>query len=144
MAASQTMASALTVRPSTAVVARRPAARTVVRAPLRTRQVTQAISDVNLVIGGSTVAALALGRFVFLPFQRKAAEKAGLPLQNGITHAEAGDRLAEEASFALKTNDPAGFNIVDVLAWGALGHAAGYFLLAANSLYGAGFDPRPF
>lgn len=50
----------------------------------------------------------------------------------------------QEASFALKTNDPAGFNIVDVLAWGSLGHAVGYFLLAANSLYGAGFDPRPF
>jgi photosystem I subunit V len=51
---------------------------------------------------------------------------------------------SQEATFALKTNDPAGFNIVDVLAWGALGHAAGYFFLAANSLTNSGFDPKPF
>lgn len=95
MVAAQTMASALAVRPSTASLARRPAARTTVRAPLRTRHVTRALSDVNIIVGGSTVAALALGRFVFLPFQRKAAEKAGLPTQNGVTHAEAGDRLAQ-------------------------------------------------
>jgi photosystem I subunit V len=99
MVASQAMASSMTVRPSTGLVARRPAARTTVRAPLRTRHVTRAISDVNIVIGGSTVAALALGRFVFLPFQRKAAEKAGLPTQNGVTHAEAGDRLAQVDNF---------------------------------------------
>ncbi len=58
----------------------------------------------------------------------------GLPQQNGESNFDAGDRLAEavdgsdkfptwlyflvqEASFALKTNDPAGFNIVDVFAW---------------------------
>ena len=28
--------------------------------------------------------------------------------QNGETHPEAGDRFAQEASFALKSNDPAG------------------------------------
>jgi hypothetical protein len=66
-----------------------------VRAPLRTRQVTRALSEVNVAIGGATFAALALGRFVFLPFHRKSLSKAGLPVQNGIAHAEAGDRLAE-------------------------------------------------
>jgi photosystem I subunit V len=39
---------------------------------------------------------------------------------------------AQEAVWLLKTNDPAGFNLIDVLSWGALGHAAGYFILATN------------
>jgi photosystem I reaction center subunit V len=43
-------------------------------------------------------------------------------------------RLAEEASFVLQTNDPEGFNIVDLLAYGSLGHALGFFLLACSSL----------
>lgn len=57
-------------------------------------------------------------RFVFLPFHRDNLARQGLPRQNGITHAEAGDRGAEEATFLLKTNDPAGFNIIDVSAVG--------------------------
>jgi len=64
-----------------------------------------------------------------------------MPKQNGVTHFAAGDRLAEEASFVLKTNDPAGFTIVDVFAWGALGHAAAFYLLATHSLAKA---PLPF
>ncbi|KAK9908332.1 hypothetical protein WJX75_006229 [Coccomyxa subellipsoidea] len=101
--------------------------------------------DTNLVIGGATAASLALGRFVFLGFQRDNAKKQGLPQQNGQSNVEAGDRLAEEASFALKTNDPAGFNLVDVMAWGAIGHALGYFILATTSLNNTpGFDPKPF
>lgn len=97
----------------------------------RTRLVTKAISDTNLIVGGCTVAALALGRFVFLPAHRAALAKAGMPKQNGVTHFEAGDRLAEEMSGLLKTNDPAGFNIVDVFAWGALGHAAAFYILVS-------------
>ena len=50
----------------------------------------------------------------------------------------------QEASFALTTNDPAGFNAIDTLAWGAIGHALGYFALATNSLSAAGFDAKPF
>ena len=42
--------------------------------------------------------------------------------------------MAEEASFVLQTNDPAGFNVVDLLAWGSLGHALGFLLLACQSL----------
>ncbi|PSC68341.1 Photosystem I reaction center subunit chloroplastic [Micractinium conductrix] len=110
-------------------------------AGLRTRTVTKALSDVNLVVGGSTIAALALGRFVFLPFHRASLAKAGMPTQNGQTHAAAGDSRAEEASFVLKTNDPAGFTLVDVMAWGALGHAAAFYLLATSSLSKA---PIPF
>jgi photosystem I reaction center subunit V len=57
---------------------------------------------------GCTVGALALGRFVFLPFHRASLARAGMPTQDGKTHAEAGDDRAQEASFVLKTNDPAG------------------------------------
>ncbi len=46
--------------------------------------------------------ALALGRFVFLPFHRASLAKAGLPKQNDQTHFAAGDARAEEASFVLK------------------------------------------
>lgn len=140
-------------------------------------QVTQAFSDTNLIISGATAASLALGRFVLLPIQRKFNAKAGLPTQNGIPHAEAGDRwgpwllachgpvsgilcgilylavgflalsmrqkqrqcfvgcirsvlqtvkpcfshrLAQEASWLLKSNDPANFTLVDVFAWWVL------------------------
>jgi photosystem I subunit V len=108
---------------------------TVMKPVARTRLVTKAISDTNLVVGGCTVAALALGRFVFLPAHRAALAKAGMPKQNGVTHFEAGDRLAEEMSGLLKTNDPAGFNIVDVFAWGALGHAAAFYILVSMYAY---------
>jgi photosystem I subunit V len=166
---------------------------------------------------GCTFGALALGRFVFLPFHRASLAKAGMPEQNGQTHAQAGDIRAEEASFVLKTNDPAGgacvrggscawgwvlrvaggaalcvcvcvwwtgrkagccmaaeraasaplaippptqpincpparppthpptlragFTLVDVAAWGALGHAAAFYLLATASLQN---PPVPF
>lgn len=101
------------------------------------------INDLLLSIPSTacTVGALSLGRFVFLPFHRSSLAKAGMPKQNGQTHFAAGDRLAEEASFVLKTNDPAGFTIVDVFAWGALGHAAAFYLLATHSISKA---PLPF
>ena len=54
-------------------------------------------TQVNVIVGGSTIAALALGRFVFLPFQRRTNTNAGLPVQNGTTHFEAGDKFAQEA-----------------------------------------------
>ena len=50
----------------------------------------------------------------------------------------------QEATFAMTTNDPSGFNAIDTLAWGAIGHALGYFALATNSLSAAGFDAKPF
>lgn len=95
-------------------------------------------ADTSLVISLSTGALLFLGRFVLLPFQRAQVAKAGLPEQNGVTHLEAGDSRAQEVSSLLKTKDPAGFTIVDLLAWGALGHAVGYFVLATSS---NGYDP---
>lgn len=69
------------------------------RSARTTRQMmpVKALSDVNLIVGGSTFAALALGRFVFLPFQRRTNEKAGLPVQNGVTHFDSGDKYAAEA-----------------------------------------------
>ena len=42
-------------------------------------------------------------------------------------------RFATPASFLLTSNDPAGFNVIDVLAWGALGHALGYFILVRST-----------
>ena len=72
------------------------------------RQVTRALSDTNLIISGATAVSLALGRFVFLDFQRDNANRQGLPVQNDVIYAEAGDKLSEEASFLKGTNDPAG------------------------------------
>jgi photosystem I subunit V len=95
-------------------------------------------ADTPLVISLSTGALLFLGRFVLLPFQRAQVAKAGLPEQNGVSHFEAGDTRAQEVATFLKTNDPAGFTIVDLLAWGALGHAVGFFVLATAS---NGYDP---
>nr|GEZ78998.1 chloroplast photosystem I reaction center V [Tanacetum cinerariifolium] len=41
----------------------------------------------------------------------------------------------------LKSNDPVGFNIVDVLAWGSIGHIVAYYILATSS---NGYDPNFF
>lgn len=65
----------------------------------RVTTVTRALGDVNVIVGGSTFAALALGRFVFLPFQRRNAAVAGPAKQNGVTHFEAGDKFAQEARY---------------------------------------------
>jgi photosystem I subunit V len=95
----------------------------------------------SLVISLSTGASLFLGRFVFLSFQRDNVAKQGLPSQNGQTHFEAGDTRATEYVNLLKSNDPAGFNIVDVLAWGSIGHIVAYFILATSS---NGYNPNFF
>ena len=50
-------------------------------------------------------------------------------------------RLATEATFATQSNDPAGFSLVDLMAYGSLGHALGFLLLATSSL---GTKPIPF
>ncbi|MBH0219592.1 photosystem I reaction center subunit V, partial [Listeria monocytogenes] len=86
-----------------------------------------------LVISLSTGVSLFLGRFVFFNFQRENVAKQGLPEQNGISHFEAGDKRAEEYVSLLKSNDPVGFNIVDVLAWGSIGHIVAYYILATSS-----------
>ena len=87
-------------------------------------------TDANAVICGANASLLFLGRFVFLPFVRAKLDAAGAPVQNGVTHFEAGDARAAEMSGMLKTGDPAGFTIVDLLAWGSLGHAVGFAALA--------------
>ncbi|KAK1311293.1 hypothetical protein QJS10_CPA08g01916 [Acorus calamus] len=100
-------------------------------------------SELNpqLVISLSTGLSLFLGRFVFFNFQRENVAKQGLPKQNGTTHFEAGDTRAKEYVGILKSNDPVGFNIVDVLAWGSLGHIVAYYILATGS---NGYDPSFF
>eukprot|EP01023_Acetabularia_acetabulum_P006077 TRINITY_DN12528_c0_g1_i1.p3 TRINITY_DN12528_c0_g1~~TRINITY_DN12528_c0_g1_i1.p3 ORF type:complete len:129 (-),score=28.39 TRINITY_DN12528_c0_g1_i1:16-402(-) len=86
-------------------------------------------------ISACNAAMLALGRFVAASYQKKTADIVGLPTQNGVTHFEAGDRLAEEATFITQSCDPSGFNIIDVFAWGSLGHAIGFAALAAASIH---------
>ncbi|CAK7323893.1 unnamed protein product [Dovyalis caffra] len=94
----------------------------------------------SLVISLSTGVSLFLGRFVFFNFQRENVSKQGLPEQNGVTHFEAGDVRAKEYVSLLKSNDPVGFNIVDVLAWGSIGHIVAYYILATAS-NGYDWDP---
>nr|GLL22466.1 photosystem I reaction center subunit V, chloroplastic [Ipomoea trifida] len=95
----------------------------------------------QLVISLSTGLSLFLGRFVFFNFQRENVAKQGLPEQNGVSHFEAGDSRAKEYVSLLKSNDPVGFNIVDVLAWGSIGHIIAYYVLATSS---NGYDPKFF
>ncbi|KAI4390043.1 hypothetical protein MLD38_002198 [Melastoma candidum] len=95
----------------------------------------------SLVISLSTGLSLFLGRFVFFNFQRENVAKQGLPEQNGKTHFEAGDVRAKEYVSLLKSNDPVGFNIVDVLAWGSIGHIVAYYILATAS---NGYSPNFF
>lgn len=94
----------------------------------------------SLVISLSTGLSLFLGRFVFFNFQRENVAKQ-VPEQNGISHFEAGDVRAKEYVSLLKSNDPVGFNIVDVLAWGSIGHIVAYYVLATSS---NGYDPSFF
>ncbi|MBA0602868.1 photosystem I reaction center subunit V, chloroplastic [Gossypium raimondii] len=93
-----------------------------------------------VVISLSTGLSLFLGRFVFFNFQRENVAKQ-VPEQNGLTHFEAGDTRAKEYVSLLKSNDPVGFNLVDVLAWGSLGHIVAYYILATSS---NGYDPKFF
>ena len=66
---------------------------------------------------------LGLGRLVFMPWHR-----ASLKASEG--------KSAPDASFVNATSDPAGFTLVEVLGYGALGHALGYAALAISSLPG--------
>ena len=104
------------------------------------RNVVKAELSAPLVISLSTGLSLFLGRFVFFNFQRENVAKQ-VPEQNGVTHFEAGDTRAKEYVSLLKSNDPVGFNIVDVLAWGSIGHIVAYYILATTS---NGYDPKFF
>ena len=87
-------------------------------------------------------AALALGRFFVLPYQRKKVEEAGLPKQNDQTYVEAGDTLAKEAN-VFGTQDPAGFTLIDTMAWGSIGHVLGFAALAAKNANDLGITVSP-
>jgi photosystem I subunit V len=100
----------------------------------------RAALEPSVVISLSTGLSLVLGRFVFFNFQRENVAKQ-VPAQNGKTHFEAGDVRAKEFAGILKSNDPVGFNIVDVLAWGSIGHIVAYYILATTS---NGYDPTFF
>ncbi|KAI9112537.1 hypothetical protein K1719_016460 [Acacia pycnantha] len=100
------------------------------------------VAELNLsvVISLSTGLSLFLGRFVFFNFQRENMAKQ-VPEQNRLTYFKAGDTRAKEYVSLLKSNDPVGFNIVDVLAWGSVGHIVAYYILATTS---NGYDPKFF
>lgn len=104
------------------------------------RAVVRSELSPSLVISLSTGLSLFLGRFVFFNFQRENVAKQ-VPKQNGKSHFEAGDTRAQEVASLLKSNDPVGFNIVDVLAWGSIGHIVAYYILATSS---NGYDPKFF
>ncbi|WMV33777.1 hypothetical protein MTR67_027162 [Solanum verrucosum] len=59
------------------------------------------------------------GRFVFFNFQRENVAKQ-VPSQNRISYIEAGDVRVKEYISLLNSNDPVGFNTVDLLAWGSI------------------------
>lgn len=112
------------------VVARRPSRATTV-AP-------RAALPPQLVISGATATMLFLGRYVFLPIQRKTnadAERISGPKTTGNTWS---DSYQKTASFVGPNGDPEGFGLIDVAGWGALGHALGYLVLAINSAEGIG------
>jgi photosystem I subunit V len=85
-----------------------------------------------LVVSGATGLMLSAGRFAFLPFQRKTQEKAMLvtPKTTGTSWS---DNLSKDATFVMKSGDPSGFNLIDVMGWGALGHAVGFAALGVAS-----------
>ncbi|KGN56044.1 photosystem I reaction center subunit V, chloroplastic [Cucumis sativus] len=114
--------------------------RSVVATKSRRSMTVKAELNPSLVISLSTGLSLFLGRFVFFNFQRENVGKQ-VPEQNGLTHFEAGDVRAKEYVSLLKSNDPVGFNIVDVLAWGSIGHIVAYYILATSS---NGYDPKFF
>merc|ERR1711933_150162 len=97
------------------------------------RKVTQALSDTQFIMSACNAAMLSIGRFGFLPYQRRKIAESGLPEQNGEDHFSAGDNLAKDVGPAFGTKDPAGFNLIDVMAWGSLGHVLGYACLAAKN-----------
>nr|4RKU_G Chain G, Photosystem I reaction center subunit V, chloroplastic [Pisum sativum] len=83
----------------------------------------------SLVISLSTGLSLFLGRFVFFNFQRENVAKQ-VPEQNGKgTHFDAGDERAKEYAGLLKSAAA----IVDVLAWGSIGHIVAYYLALTTS-----------
>ncbi|MEW5299172.1 MAG: hypothetical protein WDW38_005059 [Sanguina aurantia] len=119
------MQSTLATRRSVSVSAARPQ---LSRRPV----VVRAALDPAIVISATTGTFLALGRFVFLPYQRRNAAYDKLkPKTTGTTFF---DDLQKPATFTMSSNDPAGFNLIDVFGWGALGHAVAFGLLAISSL----------
>lgn len=96
-------------------------------------QVVRAELETQVVVTAVNATCLALGRWAFMPLMRANAEKAGPPMQNGVSHYDAGDTRAQEASFITSTNDPAGFTLVDTLLWGSVGHALAFIVLATNA-----------
>jgi photosystem I subunit V len=110
------------------------------RRPRRRRAVV-ARADLNtqLVIGASTVAALAVGRFAFLGQQRGRVSQADAvgPKSTGTTYF---DKLSQDASFIKSTGDPEGFGIISTCSRGARSATPGLPFWRRSRAARAGFD----
>ncbi|WIA37126.1 hypothetical protein OEZ86_014089 [Tetradesmus obliquus] len=98
-----------------------------------TRLVTRAGLEPYLQVCSGTAIMLALGRFAFMPLHRRDLQRSATAAGPKTTGSTYFDSLQQEASFITSTNDPAGFTLIDTMAWGALGHALGFAILAATS-----------
>jgi len=121
-----------TVARATRVAARPTASRPALVPRRRAPVAVRAALDTQVVVSATTIAALAVGRFAFLGQQRGRVAQADAigPKSGGATYFE---RLSQDASFIKTTGDPEGFGIIDVFAWGALGHAVAFTILAVSS-----------
>jgi len=119
------MANRVSLRAPAKVAAARPSRATCL--------VPRATVEPYLAVSAGTAVMLAVGRFAFLPMHRRDLERSAATAGPKTTGGTYFDSLQQEASFITTTNDPAGFTIVDTLAWGALGHALGFAILAATS-----------
>jgi len=77
-----------------------------------------------------------------MPAIRNNTAAQGLPLQNDQTYVDAGDDRAVEAN-VFETRDPAGFTLIDTMAWGSLGHVLGFAVLAAKNANDLGVVVSP-
>lgn len=99
----------------------------------RSTLVTKAVLTPQVAIGGATVAALVLGRFVFHGWVKTEGERVSATPKT--TADGFFEDLQKPASFATSTKDPEAFTAIELLGWGALGHVAGYTALALDSLH---------
>eukprot|EP00798_Chlamydomonas_sp_ICE-L_P027168 gene27168-2408_t len=99
--------------------------------------------ETAFIISASTASMLAVGRFVFLPYQRRTQNDAVVTAGAKNDGSKYFDNLQKDASFITTTNDPDGFNLIDVFGWGSLGHAIGFAILAISSLHDIGVNPWP-
>merc|ERR1712176_200560 len=106
------------------------------------RRQTTKCGDTQVIMTLVNGAVLFLVRTAFMPAIRNNTAAQGLPLQNDQTYVDAGDDRAVEAN-VFETRDPAGFTLIDTMAWGSLGHVLGFAVLAAKNANDLGVVVSP-